>query len=1763
MRISKISARLLSVVLAVMMLFSLVTVGFTASAAKVEVAETGATIPAGTYLYLKPNSNWIKDGAWFAMYLWEPNDATWVKMEKVADSSTTVYRGLVPEGSRGKVIFCRMNPSKTALDWGSKWDQSVNLTYDGKNNCWAPASGQWNDATGSWSTYADLTLLTAPEAPAAPTVTVSGALGGDGSEAAPYLVAPEADTTLIITGALGSANGLSYAVDNTTKTDLAVGGNSTVATVTAPALDESKAVAVNLWAYNKAGTSVMYSDTYATTTVYIKGYEQADTPDTPVVDNTFSLSYQEADGLYAYAKTLAEGETLGANAWQRWYENSDGRNFYLPASASDTEVIILNTYSDQVLLNGVIIPAGEYAVVPYEAGTSYVCSGATNQIVTISKTDAEGTLFINNAEGATAIYEDDKEDSATGTYDLYAFLTGGTKNREAKKLGGAVASSDGVSEDTTVKKIKGRGNSTWGLAKKPFNITYSSAVTVDGMTGAKWSLLANAQDPSLLRNRLAYDLANEIGMKYACDSRFVDWFVNGRYKGSYQLTQKIEMGENTVMPDLNEVETDNTKAEYLASDFDFILEMDSIDNATNAGDKYATTKLGQVMTYKTPDAPTEEQAAWILEKYQAVENAIYGGDYATLCTLVDIDDFARAYLVNEVTKNMDAGITSTYFTYSAAAGKFYVSPVWDYDNALGNSVNSDARFDKNGKVLDLTSPANWYTRDLRHYGNKYQSVFAQACEMTEFWAKVKEIWAADFAGVADILEGAATAEKGRLQTADAYLQSLAKSGEWNYTMWDMVYNNGWVAAHDSLTMYDYNAEANTVSSSVVKYENNTLNGQAQYAADWMISRLNWLSAQFSEAETVAPDGYITVYFTNNWAFETQNAYWWETDKPDWPGVAMTFVETNSNGENIYSANIPADATGLIFSGISDEDHKTLRQTVDITEGIVDGAGFYCLEEITEGNNKKITVGTYTYKPTVETTTTTSTEVATTTVAATTAAATTDETTPVVTTTQAPVVEEYITIYFSNAWVWKDVRVHTFGSAFEADTEWPGKAMTLLYTNDYGQEVYSATVAADVTGIVFTGKDGETLKQSADIVPEDGYGYYMDWSEEEGEHTDKYLYEEPVVETTAAATTAAATTAAATTEDPTTPDEVITPDEVVVDYYIHANFNLDGVEWNDVLLEGEGTVVTATVELPAGEYMFKITDMTNWYGNDGTFTDTCEGWTMKTEAGDCTFIATGGTYTFTFDTETKKVSVDGDYYGVHYTATWDEADIFTVVTDMDATAIKEGTDFTFTVEVPEGYIVAGVIANMETIYADENGVYTITMTEDVEILVVTAEEVVVPEIKKTFTVIFVDENNNIIAVAKVEEGTNLPAPQAPEKAGYEFVGWSQATDNVVKDMIVVAQYKKIVKPVEPATIGKLRLEVAGGTGFTIAFGDGAARPQGTSYMNTKAPIGATVTVVANTVDGVEFIGWVNEAGAIASKSYTYTFTTSGNDYLKAMYKTEVAGVYSVTFMNDKAFGGNGQILDMQYYAAGDEIVFPDAPSQAGFDFTGWNMDAAAIQAKLAAGENVTVLAKWEVAKVYVAITVNGGKVTYTIGTDAEGKYRAYNRTVVTADAAPAGQKFAYWTDGNGVLMSYDEAYEFYPAADTVLNAVYVDEAETVTRQPVVTMAADPTTTGEKITYYLSWDIPETVGTVTNVGFMIVNKSDYNEETFYLGTTDSKVFTGTLPAANNVPKKTFTAGKGGSLYDNTYVACTWVKYKDAATGEIVTIYSELIEVYKPAP
>ncbi len=263
-------------------------------------------------------------------------------------------------------------------------------------------------------------------------------------------------------------------------------------------------------------------------------------------------------------------------------------------------------------------------------------------------------------------------------------------------------------------EIKGRGNSTWVSAeKKPYQIKFDSKQNLFELGKAKtWVLLACYFDGSYIRNDMAFYLARLLDMEYSNNGQFLDLFVDDEYVGLYYLTQKVGISNASVkMRDKNGVlaELDNVYATYEPNSY------------------YANN--GDIFVVKDSVSDNEEDisigATDFIEKYNQLQNAIWSKDWNIIESLIDVDSFAKYYIVQIFTLNWDAFTTSNYFYKDGLDDKIHAGPAWDYDNTLGQWLETA-----------------FYRRSIQYNGleaDTQSDLFFELFEMPEFKEKVVEI----------------------------------------------------------------------------------------------------------------------------------------------------------------------------------------------------------------------------------------------------------------------------------------------------------------------------------------------------------------------------------------------------------------------------------------------------------------------------------------------------------------------------------------------------------------------------------------------------------------------------------------------------------------------------------------------------------------------------------------------------------------------------------------------------------------------------------------------------------------------------------------------------------------------------------------------------------------------------------------------------------------------------------------------------------------
>lgn len=568
--------------------------------------------------------------------------------------------------------------------------------------------------------------------------------------------------------------------------------------------------------------------------------------------------YMKENMLYAHA--VKDGEET--ESWHHWqhadayidYDDEDHEElglvkgegiseekyFFLPSSVKDNKVVILNTYSSDVTVAGTTVPAGGTAEVAFETDTLYtVTAGSQKHKLYFKVSTAEASIFINNPDA-----------DGEGT-DLFTYLCEDKEN-DAKATG-AIVDDEGNVDNTPVKKIKGRGNTTWLKQKKPFNVTYDSAVSIDGMQKTKkLSLLANYQDSALIRNRFLQDLSDAVGMPYASDSRFADVYMNGVYLGSYQITQKVDIGKNNLVPEIDD-DTHLNDDGSLKAEFPFICEVDA--SAGDADYYIRTNKARCKLTLKGPEIddgdPYHDEVLEIArDKFDTMYEAVRTNS-KNMADLVDIDSLTKIMLINELGKNWDVGVSSLYFVYKqddAGNWKFFASPVWDYDNSLGNATGVAGDLRRMG-VTDYEEPTGWWVQykpgaDPSKKSAKY-TILGYAARNNTIMARAAQIWFEDFVPAIETFNSTGV-DTGELYSQDVYYDYLKGSADMNYTMGWLMTTGNWICDHSELLCGTYDSATGTfmADNALTKYDITSFEDQYKYTVDWLNTRTAWLSAQF-------------------------------------------------------------------------------------------------------------------------------------------------------------------------------------------------------------------------------------------------------------------------------------------------------------------------------------------------------------------------------------------------------------------------------------------------------------------------------------------------------------------------------------------------------------------------------------------------------------------------------------------------------------------------------------------------------------------------------------------------------------------------------------------------------------------------------------------------------------------------------------------------------------------------------------------------------
>lgn len=338
-------------------------------------------------------------------------------------------------------------------------------------------------------------------------------------------------------------------------------------------------------------------------------------------------------------------------------------------------------------------------------------------------------------------------------------------------------------------EIKGRGNSTWDMEKKPFRLKLDKSSEVLGMPKNKhWVLLANYSDKTLMRNELAFEVSRRMGFAYTPKMRYVDVILNGDYIGNYMLCEHIRIDKNRVnISEMKSSDTDITGG--------YLLE---IDERKGEPVWFETREAKMIFCVNRPEDIPDNQKEYISNHVQKVEDVLYGKNNTNpveeLPQYIDMKSFVDYLLLNELSKNVDGNLRLSTFIYKDKGNdKLYFGPVWDYDIAFGNA-----------DFFGCDNTSGWYAPNEAAW---YRQFFSHS----EFDKMVKDRWK--------------ELRSGELNNLDIFIDKLAEemkvSQKLNFNKWKILNIAVW---------------PNPVVTG-------SYSGEVDYLKNWLTKRLNWMDQQ--------------------------------------------------------------------------------------------------------------------------------------------------------------------------------------------------------------------------------------------------------------------------------------------------------------------------------------------------------------------------------------------------------------------------------------------------------------------------------------------------------------------------------------------------------------------------------------------------------------------------------------------------------------------------------------------------------------------------------------------------------------------------------------------------------------------------------------------------------------------------------------------------------------------------------------------------------
>ena len=262
-----------------------------------------------------------------------------------------------------------------------------------------------------------------------------------------------------------------------------------------------------------------------------------------------------------------------------------------------------------------------------------------------------------------------------------------------------------------------RGNVTQQMPKKSFAVKLDKKSgifmndedpTNDLPAHKRWVLLANWKDRTMMRNAVAFGMANVFKQTFPTDGiawnpsgQFVEFVYNNVHVGTYYLCEQIKIDENRLA--INEPYDAEDAYSGNPEDYGYLLESD------DGYDETWQFTTANYIPFLFKDDANDDMLTYAQNFVRGIEDNLYkntAAGYEAAFEKLDLTSLVDFWLIQELMMNSETKHPKSCYWY-INEGKLYAGPVWDFDwNTLPTSDNSEEDYSYTMSMLDKASPVH-------------------------------------------------------------------------------------------------------------------------------------------------------------------------------------------------------------------------------------------------------------------------------------------------------------------------------------------------------------------------------------------------------------------------------------------------------------------------------------------------------------------------------------------------------------------------------------------------------------------------------------------------------------------------------------------------------------------------------------------------------------------------------------------------------------------------------------------------------------------------------------------------------------------------------------------------------------------------------------------------------------------------------------------------------------------------------------------------